>query len=119
MPRVKPKARITVTLDPALARTLDEQLRWRGMTRSEAVEQAVSEWVRRRVEEDRELVDGFRARVEAQGERAARGAHEARIAAQMVLEALHYQFPSLSNVGDAEFRRRAVAALSRMGNGRK
>jgi hypothetical protein len=87
MPRVKPKARITVTLDPAMARTPGDQIRWRGTTRSETVEQAVSEWVRRQVEE-RELVDGLGAKVE--GERAARGAHEARIAAQMVLEALRY-----------------------------
>jgi hypothetical protein len=99
-----------------LARTLDDQIRRRGVTRSEAVEQAFSEWVRRQVEE-RGLVDGLGAKVEVQDERAARGAHEARIAAQMVLEALRYQFPSLSDVGDAEHRRLAVATLSRTRNG--
>lgn len=116
MLRSRPKVRVTVSLDASVARQLDEQRRGMDLNRSEAVEEAIAEWVRRGVEQDRERVDGLGAKVEAQADRVdrvARQVSEARIASGMVLEALRHQFRALEEVGDDELRRRAVAALSR------
>lgn len=116
MLKSRPKVRVTVSLDASVARQLDEQRKGRDLNRSEAVEEAIAEWVRRGVEQDRERVDGLGARVEAQADRVdrvARQAGEARIASGMVLEALRHQFRALEEVGDDELRRRAMAALSR------
>ncbi len=108
MPGGRTKARITVAIDPVLARALDGQAKSGGVTRSAAVEEAVSEWLRRRIEE----TYGFLERGGRNG-RARSGrseAAEARIAAQMVLEALRHQFPAMRDVTDQELRRRALAS---------
>jgi hypothetical protein len=109
MPRGRTKARITVAIDPILARALDGQAKSRGVTRSAAVEEAVSEWLRSRIEETYGVL-------ERSGENNGRArsrlseAAEARIAAGMVLEALRHQFPAMREVGDEELRRRALAS---------
>ncbi len=107
--RGRTKARITVAIDPVLARELDGQARARGLTRSAAVEEAISEWLRSRIEETYGALDGLgengRARSSGRSEAA-----EARIASGMVLEALRHQFPAMREVGDEELRRRAIAS---------
>lgn len=95
-----PKARITTTVDAHVLRLLDAQLEGRGVSRSEAVAEAMEEWVRRKVAEDRERVDGLGEKVE-----------EATLEARMVLEALRYQFPPINELTDLELKRRARASL--------
>ena len=108
MPGGRTKSRITVAIDPVLARALDGQAKSRGVTRSAAVEEAVSEWLRSRIEEDYGALD----RLKGNGRSSiGRGeAAEAAVAVGMVLEALRHQFPAMREVGDEELRRRAIAA---------
>jgi hypothetical protein len=107
MPGGRSKARITVAVEPALVRALDGQAKSRGMTRSAAVEEALSEWLRVRMEEDAEALD----RLDGRGGAARRdGADEAAITARMVLEAMRYQFPAMREVTDEELRRWALEA---------
>jgi ribbon-helix-helix CopG family protein len=107
MPGGRTKARITVAIDPILARALDGQAASKGMTRSAAVEEAVSEWLRSRIEETYAILEGG-----GENGRAGRGrseAAEAAVAAGMVLEAFRHQFPAMRDVTDEELRRRALA----------
>jgi ribbon-helix-helix CopG family protein len=110
--RGRTKARITVAIDPILARALDGQAKGRGVTRSAAVEEAVSEWLRSRIEETYGVL-------ERSGETNGRArsrlseAAEAAVAAGMVLEALRHQFPAMRDVTDEELRRRALASQER------
>ena len=97
MPRHGSKTKFSVVMDPVVAELLDRAMAGMGITRSAAVEEAVSEWLRRRMGQDRRRLDG--------------ALDEARIAATMVLEALRYQFPAMENISDDELRRRAMAAL--------
>jgi hypothetical protein len=108
MPRGRTKARITVAIDPVLARALDGQAKSRGVTRSAAVEEAVSEWLRSRIEETYGVLERSRGngRARSRGSEAA----EAAVAAGMVLEALRHQFPAMREVTDEELRRRALAS---------
>jgi predicted transcriptional regulator len=106
------KARFTVAIDPVLARALDGQAASAGVTRSAAVEEAISEWLRRRIAETYEVLE----RGAENNGRARSGlseASEARIAAGMVLEGLRHQFPAMRDVTDEELRRRAIAAQQR------
>ena len=108
MPEGRTKSRITVAIDPALARGLDGQARSRGVTRSAAVEEAISEWLRSRIEETYgalEWLEGNGRSSLGRGEAA-----EAAVAAGMVLEALRHQFPAMRDVTDEELRRRALAS---------
>jgi hypothetical protein len=74
------------------------------------VEEAISESLRRRIEEDHEALD----RLAGDGRSSRRSdAAEARIAAGMVLQALRYQFPAMREVSDEQLRRRAIAAQKR------
>jgi len=112
MPGGRTKARITVAIDPVLARALDGQAKSSGVTRSAAVEEAVSEWLRRRIEE----TYGALERGGENNERVRSGlseATEAAVAAGMVLEALRHQFPAMRDVTDEELRRRALASQER------
>ncbi len=95
-----PKVRITTTVDAHVLRLLDAQLEGRGVSRSEAVAESIEEWVRRKVAEDCERVDGLREKVE-----------EASLEARMVLEALRYQFAPINELSDTELKRRARASL--------
>ncbi len=95
-----PKARITTTVDAHVLRLLDGQLEGRGVSRSEAVAEAMEDWVSRKVAEDRERVDGLGEKVK-----------EASLEARMVLEALRYQFPQINVLSDTELKRRARAGL--------
>ena len=109
MPGGRTKARITVAIDPILARALDGQAASKGMTRSAAVEEAVSEWLRSRIEE----TYGVLERSGGNNGRARSGrsdAAEAAVAAGMVLEAFRHQFPAMRDVTDEELRHRAVAS---------
>ena len=108
MPGGRTKARITVAIDPVLARALDGQAKSGGITRSAAVEEAVSEWLRNRIEDDYGALDRLEGNVSSslgRGEAA-----EAAVAAGMVLEALRHQFPAMRDVTDEELRRRAIAS---------
>ncbi len=107
MPGRRTKSRITVAIDPALARALDGQAASKDITRSAAVEEAISEWLRRRIEETYGALDGLGENGRSSGRSEAA---EARIAAGMVLEALRHQFPAMREVGDEELRRRAIAS---------
>jgi hypothetical protein len=108
MPGRRTKARITVAIDPILARALDGQAASKGMTRSAAVEEAVSEWLRSRIEKTYAILErgGENGRARSGRSEAA----EARIVARMVLEALRHQFPAMRDVTDQELRRRALAS---------
>jgi Ribbon-helix-helix protein, copG family len=109
LPVGRTKSRITVAIDPVLAQALDGQAKSGGMTRSAAVEEAISEWLRSRIEE----TYGVLERGGENNGRARSGlseATEAAVAAGMVLEALRHQFPAMREVGDEELRRRALAS---------
>jgi predicted transcriptional regulator len=106
--RGRTKARITVAIDPVLARGLDGQAWARGLTRSAVVEEAISEWLQRRIEETYRILERT-----GENERARSGrseAAEAAVVAGMVLEALRHQFPAMRHVTDEELRRRALAS---------
>jgi predicted transcriptional regulator len=91
------KTRFTVAVDAGVADLLDRMVAGTKTTRSAAVEEAISEWLRRLMEQDRRRLDGV--------------GDEARIAAMMVLTALRFQFPAMQGIPDDELRRRATAAL--------
>ena len=114
MPEGRTKARITVAVEPGIARALDERARGRSITRSAAVEEALEDWLRGRIEEDREALERISER---RGSRNGTAASEAGIGAWMVLEALRYQFPAMQSVGDDELRRRAIEARRRASGG--
>ena len=107
MPKERTKSRITVAIDPVLARALDGQAKSGGITRSAAVEEAISEWLRSRIEETYGALDRFG------GDGMSLRRSEAAVAARMVLEALRHQFPAMREVTDEELRRRALAARER------
>ncbi len=107
MPGGRAKTRITVAVEPALVRALDGQAKSRGLTRSAAVEEALSEWLRGRMEEDSETLDRLDGR---NGTTKRGGADEAEIAARMVLEAMRYQFPAMREITDEDLRRWALEA---------
>jgi hypothetical protein len=108
MPGGRTKARITVAIDPVLARALDGQAASAGVTRSAAVEEAISEWLQRRIEETYRILE--RSREDRRARSGRSEAAEARIAAGMVLEALRHQFPAMRDVTDQELRRWALAS---------
>lgn len=110
----KTKSKISLALDPALVRALDAKARGRGASRSATAEEAMWEGIRLQVEAEREALGMIGDRLGASGARSpGRGseASEAKIAAGMVLEALKYQFPAMSEIDDGELRRRATAAI--------
>jgi urease gamma subunit len=108
--RTQEKVRVTVSLPAAVARQLDEQRRGLDLNRSEAVEEAVAEWVRRRIETDQDRITGFGDRMDQQTHVLERAT---RMAAEIVLEALRHQFPHLQEFGSDELSRRAAARLRR------
>lgn len=107
MPGRRSKARITVAVEPALVRALDGQAKSRNTSRSAAVEEALTEWLRRRMEEDSEALDRLDGR---DGTTRESGADEAEVTARMVLEAMRYQFPAMRDVTDEELRQWALEA---------
>ncbi len=109
MPGRRTKSRITVAIDPVLARALDGQAKSRGVTRSAAVEEAVSEWLRSRIEETYGVLEQS-AENSGRARSGLSEATEAAVAAGMVLEAFRHQFPAMRDVTDEELRRRAIAA---------
>ena len=108
-----PKNRITTTISPDLLRTLDAQLAGRGMTRSEAVAQAVEEWVALRVAEDRERVERAGAKIDFQADRLARLIREARISSEMMLVLFSSVSPPAKNVSREELRGKAITNIER------
>ena len=110
---------MTVAIDPRLAQALDERARGREVTRSAAVEEALSWWLRMLAEQEAEKLEQLgNARGTGNERRAKRSeGAEARIAAQMILEALRYQFPAMQDVSDYELRRRAISKLDRSRDG--
>jgi len=93
-----------------VARALDGQAASKGITRSAAVEEAISEWLRSRIEETYGILDRFGGNGRSPGRSEAA---EAAVAARMVLEALRHQFPAMREVTDEELRRRALASRER------
>ena len=110
MPGGRTKSRITVAIDPVLARALDSQAKGRGVTRSAAVEEAISEWLRSCIEETYGVLERERGGENGRAGPGRSEAAEARIIAGMVLEALRHQFPAMREVTDEELRRRALAS---------
>ena len=115
MRRTQGKVRVTVSLPAAVARQLDDQRRGLDLNRSEAVEEAVTGWVHRRIEADQDRATGLSGRLEEQRIALER---QVRLSAQEVLEALKYQFSALAVFSDEELERRAEAALRRRERGR-
>lgn len=107
MPGGRIKTRITVAIDPNLAQALDARASGRKINRSVAVEEALSWWLKIMAEQDAEELgqfsDGRRKRWSE--------ATEAKIVAQMVLEALRYQFPAMQDMSDYDLRRRVLSKL--------
>ena len=108
-------ARITTTLDSSLKRLLDVQIEERGITRSEAVEEAIAEWVERRTGEDLEDVQGVGAMFDQvseltrkQGSSTRAMLSRNRYALEMVLELLMDFQP---NATRDDLRRRAHAVI--------
>lgn len=105
--------RITTTVPAELKRLLDSAIEGRGITRSQAVSQAIAEYVRRLVEEDTERAFKLGSRIDGQADRIAGMTSEAQLRADMVLEALRYQFPALEGISNGELRRRALNSRRR------
>jgi predicted transcriptional regulator len=108
-------ARITTTLDSSLKRLLDVECEGRGLTRSEAVEEAISEWVARRVWEDAEDSQGVAGRldeladlVRRQGNNTRSMLHRNRYVVEMILELLMEFRPGTSR---EDLRRKAHAVI--------
>ena len=108
-------SRITTTLDSSLQRLLDIECEGRGITRSEAVEEAISEWVSRRMDEDAEAVQGLGQRfdelaelVRRQGSNTRAMLSRERYAVEMVLELLMEFRPGSSR---EDLRRKAHAVI--------
>lgn len=113
MPGGRTKTRVTVAIDPGLAKALDARVRGQKMTRSAAAEEALAWWLRVMAEQDGEEIDRLgKGRIAKRSEAA-----EARIAAAMVLEALRYQFPAMDGLSDYELRRRVLSKLDRSRDG--
>jgi hypothetical protein len=112
MQRTNPKTRITISLDATTARVLDDQRRGRGMNRSEAVEEAILEWVRSRVEGDLGRITGLVEKLDDQTRLLERAT---RLSTKTILEALRYQFPALNGLSDEELVRRTEERLRREG----
>ena len=112
MPGGRTKTRITVAIDPGLAQALDARARGRKINRSVAVEEALTWWLREMAEQDGERLDRL-----SNGRRRRSEATEAQIAAEMVLEALRYQFPAMEGLSDLELRRRVLSKLNGSGDG--
>lgn len=102
MPRGRTKDRLTVALDPKVARALRAEAAARNATVSGVAEEALRAFLR-----NVHLV----AVEELSGPGGRDGGEEAVVAAGMVLELLRYQFPSAGDISDGELRRRAVATL--------
>ena len=103
MPERRAKTRFTVAVDPGLARALDFRARGAGVTRSAAVEEALSCWLRASAVDDADELDRSAGRPKhGRGE-------GAEVAARMVLEALRFHFPAMRDLSDGELRRRATS----------
>ena len=85
------------------------------MNRSEAAEEAILEWIRRRIEGDRGHITGLNERLD---DRTRLLERTTRLAAETILEALRFQFPALKDLSGEELRRRAEEGLRREGWGR-
>ncbi len=113
MPGGRTKTKISIAIDPVIARVLEARAKAKGVSRSAAVEEALSVWLRRLIEEEHGVLDRLEENGRLSGPRG--DAEEARIAAGMVLAAMRYQFRALEELDDEELRRRAVAAQQRRG----
>lgn len=99
--------RITITLTPELKRLLDSAASGRGLSRSEAAQAAITQWVRQSQEEDLDRVYGFRAEIKSQADRLARLEGKNREVIQMAVELLLSQQPN----ADRESVRRGAQAV--------
>lgn len=100
MPRGRTKDRLTVALDPVVARSLRVEAAARKATVSGVAEEALRVFLRDAHREASERLAGPDGRD---------GDEESAIVAGMVLELLRYQLPSAGDISDEELRRRAVA----------
>jgi metal-responsive CopG/Arc/MetJ family transcriptional regulator len=99
--------RITVTIPPELKRLLDSAAGGRGMSRSEAAQAAIHEWVRRAQEGDLERAFGLTAVIREEADRVAGLAAEARNSADAAYEALRMSSSRVDGVPHKELARRA------------
>lgn len=100
--------RVTITLTPELKRLLDSAASGRGLSRSEAAQAAITEWVQRAQGEDLERVYGFRTEIKSQADRLARLEGQNRLAIQMAVELLLAQQPGADR---EDVRRGALAVI--------
>lgn len=107
--------RITVTLTPELKRLLDSAASSRGLSRSEAAQAALTQWVSRSQEEDLERVYGLRSEIKAQADRLAALEGKNREVIQMAVELLLSQQPN----ADRESVRRGAQAVIQSERDRK
>jgi metal-responsive CopG/Arc/MetJ family transcriptional regulator len=103
----EPVGRITVTISPSLQRLLDDAASKRGMSRSEAAQIAISDWVRRSQEGDLEREYGISAELRRQADRLAGLAAEARDSADAAYEALRISSSRVAELPHKELARRA------------
>ena len=108
------KPAFTVAIDPTIAQAVDERARGKQITRSAAVEEALAWWLQTLAEQDGEELARLGNRRRASRTEAIA---EAKIAAQMVLEALRYQFPAMQELSDHELRQRSLSKLDRSPGG--
>lgn len=99
--------RITVTISPELKRLLDSAAEGRGMSRSEAAQEAIVDWVRWAQEGDLERVYGLSTLIRKKSQRVAGLAAEARNSADAVYEALRMASPKVQDIPYEELQRRA------------
>lgn len=111
------KERITASLRPEVVRLVAIQAEYRGMTRSEIVEQALEEWLERAEEEDRGA--SIRSEISGELERVAdqlsRGVErlaslslDNRRSTEMVYALLETAFKNASEVDRQKVRHRAI-----------
>ena len=103
------RVRITVSIPAEVARQLDEQRAHTEMNRSEAVAEAVTEWVERGIEADRERITG---QTQAINQLRRELVAQTMLSVQEIAEMLKYQFSGLAGFEDQELERRAREALA-------
>jgi len=105
----KHSGRATIYLSNEMKGLLDSVAARRGMTRSEAAIEAISEWVRRQEEEDFERAYGISREIREQSDRLAAMVAETRLATDIVLENIREVSSSANRTDYEELRRRALA----------
>ncbi len=104
------RVRISVSIPEEVARQLDNQRGYIGMNRSEAVAEAVTEWVARGIESDEEKISGQRSAIEAARREILA---QTKQSAQELIQLMRHQFSSVAEFDDAEIERLGAVAIAK------